>query len=173
MFKYYDFYSSLLYRQYMPYTLNIPLMLRVHLWFNFIGVFYVLGNSADPLMLTSSGLQYGISGWFSCILLLMTLLLLSYSANTMVVNRVNYGVMFPKETTVRVFYDYWTHTVQMSIPRFTHHIAHSWHAPMRKKLSPWAHGDHGGHGSGPNDHGSVTARRGHSSVTARSQLSHG
>ena len=26
---------------------------------------------------------------------------------------------------------------------------------------------------GPNDHGSVTARRGHSSVTARSQLSHG
>ena len=55
-------------------------------------------------------------------------------------------------------------------------------APMRKKLSRWAHGDHGGHGSGPNDHGSVTARRGHSSVTARrghssgtarSQLSHG
>ena len=53
---------------------------------------------------------------------------------------------------------------------------------MRKKLSRWAHGDHGGHGSGPNDHGSVTARRGHgsvtarrghSSVTARSQLSHG
>ena len=39
--------------------------------------------------------------------------------------------------------------------------------------SPWAHGDHGGHGSGPNDHGSVMARRGHSSVTARSQLSHG
>ena len=26
---------------------------------------------------------------------------------------------------------------------------------------------------GPNDHGSVTARRGHSSVTARSQFSHG
>ena len=26
---------------------------------------------------------------------------------------------------------------------------------------------------GPNDHGSVTARRGHSSVTGRSQLSHG
>ena len=26
---------------------------------------------------------------------------------------------------------------------------------------------------GPNDHGSVTARLGHSSVTARSQLSHG
>ena len=25
---------------------------------------------------------------------------------------------------------------------------------------------------GPNDHGSVTARRGHSSVTARSQLNH-
>ena len=48
-----------------------------------------------------------------------------------------------------------------------------WNLPMRKKLSPWAHGDHGGHGSGPNDHGSVTARRGHSSVTARSQLSHG
>ena len=39
--------------------------------------------------------------------------------------------------------------------------------------SRWAHGDHGGHGSRPNDHGSVTARRGHSSVTARSQLSHG
>ena len=38
--------------------------------------------------------------------------------------------------------------------------------------SRWAHGDHGGHGPGPNDHGSVTAqsRRGHSSVTARSQL---
>ena len=35
---------------------------------------------------------------------------------------------------------------------------------MRTKLSPWAHSDHGGHGSGPNDH---------SSVTARSQLSHG
>ena len=38
--------------------------------------------------------------------------------------------------------------------------------------SPWAHGDHGGHGSGPNDHGSVTARSqlnhgpGHGSVTA-------
>ena len=44
---------------------------------------------------------------------------------------------------------------------------------MRKKLLPWAHGDHGGHGSGPNDHGSVKARRGHSSVTARSQLNHG
>ena len=48
---------------------------------------------------------------------------------------------------------------------------------MRKRLSPWAHPwahrDHGGHGSGPNDHGSVMARRGHSSVTARSQLSHG
>ena len=27
--------------------------------------------------------------------------------------------------------------------------------------------------AGPNDHGSVTARRGHSSVTARSQLHHG
>ena len=26
---------------------------------------------------------------------------------------------------------------------------------------------------GPNDHGSVTARRGHSSVTVRSQLNHG
>ena len=42
--------------------------------------------------------------------------------------------------------------------------------------SPWAHGDHGDHGglgSGPNDHGSVTAGTGHSSVTARSQLSHG
>ena len=39
--------------------------------------------------------------------------------------------------------------------------------------SRWAHGDHGGHGSRPNDHGSVTARRGHSSVTARSQLNHG
>ena len=43
---------------------------------------------------------------------------------------------------------------------------------MRKKLLPWAHGDHGGHGSGPNDHGSVTARRGHSSVTAQSRLCH-
>ena len=38
--------------------------------------------------------------------------------------------------------------------------------------SPWAHADHGGHGSGPNDHGSVTARSqlnhgpGHGSVTA-------
>ena len=58
-----------------------------------------------------------------------------------------------------------------------------WGLPMRKKLSPWAHGeltvsppwahgDHGGHGSGPKDHGSVTARRGHSSVTARSQQGH-
>ena len=62
--------------------------------------------------------------------------------------------------------------------------------PMRKKLSrwvhgeltvssPWAHHDHGGHGTGPNDHGSVVgqvtaqSRQGHSSVTARSQLSHG
>ena len=74
------------------------------------------------------------------------------------------------------------HTVQS--------INHWWklasrYQPMRKKLSPWAHGelwahcDHGGHGSGPNDHGSVVgevtaqSRRGHSSVTARSQLSHG
>ena len=50
------------------------------------------------------------------------------------------------------------------------------HNPWEKNVtmsSPWAHCDHGGHGSGPNDHGSVTARRGHSSVTARSQLSHG
>ena len=39
--------------------------------------------------------------------------------------------------------------------------------------SPWAHGDHGGHGSRTNEHGLVTARRGHSSVTARSQLNHG
>ena len=39
--------------------------------------------------------------------------------------------------------------------------------------SQWAHGDHSGHGSGPNDHGSVTDRRGHSSVTAQSQLNHG
>ena len=31
---------------------------------------------------------------------------------------------------------------------------------------------HDGYGSGPNDHGSVTARRGHSSVTAGSQLNH-
>ena len=45
--------------------------------------------------------------------------------------------------------------------------------PMRKKFSPWAHGDHGGLGSGPNDHGSVTARRGHSEVTARSRRDHG
>ena len=53
-----------------------------------------------------------------------------------------------------------------------------------KKLSPWALGDHGGHGSRPNDHGwersqlshgKVTAqsRLGHSSVTAQSQLNHG
>ena len=33
-----------------------------------------------------------------------------------VVNRVNYGVIFTKETTVGVVYDYWTHTVQMNIP---------------------------------------------------------
>ena len=38
--------------------------------------------------------------------------------------------------------------------------------------SLWAHGDHGGHCSWPNDHGSVTARRGHSSVMARSRLGH-
>ena len=42
-----------------------------------------------------------------------------------------------------------------------------------RERTVWAHGDHGGHGSGPNDHGSVTARRSHSSVTARSQLNHG
>ena len=78
------------------------------------------------------------------------------------------------------------HTVQS--------INHWWklasrYQPMRKKIvtvssrwavsSPWAHCDHSGHGSGPNDHGSVVgevtaqSRRGHSSVTARSQLSHG
>ena len=45
--------------------------------------------------------------------------------------------------------------------------------------SPWAHGDHGGHGAGAQwsqlSHGEVTAqsRLGHSSVTARSQLNHG
>ena len=44
--------------------------------------------------------------------------------------------------------------------------------------SRWAHCDHGGHGSGPNDPGSVVgevtaqSRRGHSSVMARSQLNH-
>ena len=53
---------------------------------------------------------------------------------------------------------------------------HPWEKNCHRELtmsSRWAHGNHGGHGSGPNDHGSVTARRGHSSVTAMSQLSHG
>ena len=49
--------------------------------------------------------------------------------------------------------------------------------PWENKWSPWAHRDHGGHGSGAqwSQLGEVTAqsRRGHSSVTARSQLSHG
>ena len=66
-----------------------------------------------------------------------------------------------------------------------HSINHWWklasrYQLMRKKLSPWAH--HRGHGSGPNDHGSVIgevtaqSRRGHSSVTAQSrhpQYDHG
>ena len=49
--------------------------------------------------------------------------------------------------------------------------------PWENKWSPWAHRELTVTtvvtASGPNDHGSVTARRGHSSVTARSQLSHG
>ena len=42
-------------------------------------------------------------------------------------------------------------------------------SPWENKWSPWAHGELTA--PGPNDHGSVTARLGHSSVTARSQLS--
>ena len=54
--------------------------------------------------------------------------------------------------------------------------------PWKNKCSPWAHGDHGGHGSGAQwsqlSHGEVTvqSRRDqydHGSVTARSQLNHG
>ena len=49
--------------------------------------------------------------------------------------------------------------------------------PWENKWSRWAHGELTVTtvvtGPGPNDHGSVTARRGHSSVTARSQLNHG
>ena len=48
--------------------------------------------------------------------------------------------------------------------------------PWENKWSRWAHGELTVTtvvtAPGPNDHGSVMARRGHSSVTARSQLSH-
>ena len=41
--------------------------------------------------------------------------------------------------------------------------------------SPWAHGDHGGHGTGTQwsrlSHDQAKSQRGHSEVTARSQLS--
>ena len=49
--------------------------------------------------------------------------------------------------------------------------------PWENKWSPWAHREltvtTAVTAPGPNDHGSVTARLGHSSVTARSQLNHG
>ena len=46
--------------------------------------------------------------------------------------------------------------------------------PWENKWAPWAHRELTvATAPGPNDHGSVTARRGHSSVTARSQISHG
>ena len=38
-----------------------------------------------------------------------------------VVNRVNYGVIFTKEATAGVAYDYWTHTVRMPIPHIQKH----------------------------------------------------
>ena len=48
--------------------------------------------------------------------------------------------------------------------------------PWENKWSPWAHGELTETtvvtAPGPNDHSSVTARRGHSSVTARSRLGH-
>ena len=56
---------------------------------------------------------------------------------------------------------------------FKRSIGNPWEKNCHGELtesSPWAHSDQGVHGSGPNDHGSVTARRGHRSVTARSQL---
>ena len=62
-------------------------------------------------------------------------------------------------------------TVWRRIPKLVANVSYEFHHfPWENKWSLWAHG---GHGSGDNDHGSVTPRLGHSSVTARLQLSHG
>ena len=52
--------------------------------------------------------------WF--VLLFSTAIFHISSADSQVINRVNYGVVFTKQTTVGVVYDYWTHTVQINIP---------------------------------------------------------
>ena len=78
----------------------------------------------------------------------------------------------------------WTHVVTFNFP-LTHDLDLGFSMSNFEKVpymweniwSPWAHGDHGGHGSGAqwSRLGEVTAesRLGHSWVTARSQLSHG
>ena len=67
------------------------------------------------------GTKYGIFGWFTRVLTILVVLLQISSCDTDVVNRVNYGVVFTKETTVGAVYDYWTHTVQMQVPRIRKH----------------------------------------------------
>ena len=56
-------------------------------------------------------------GMFTRVLLVLMMFLLASPSHATVVNRVNYGVVFTKEVTAGVVYDYWTHTVRMPIPR--------------------------------------------------------
>ena len=60
----------------------------------------------------------GINGGGVALLVMLAFFALNINTVTSdtVVNRVNYGVIFTKETTVGVVYDYWTHTVKMNIP---------------------------------------------------------
>lgn len=66
--------------------------------------------------------QCGINSWIRRVFMLFVMMIIVASANAKVVNRVNYGVIFTKEKSVGPVYDYWTHTIQLRIPRIKQHI---------------------------------------------------